>query len=89
MRNSNTIWRDVAGEVVIAEKDGGIVHSLNKTASIIWLLADGTRKTDDIITELCNRFEVTIEQARADVEEFCNQLLDAKLISLKDTIIQK
>jgi len=89
VRNGDTVWRDIAGEVVISEKDNGKIHSLNKTASIIWSLADGTRKTDDIITELCSRFEVTVEQARADVEEFCNQLLNAKLISLKDTIEQK
>ena len=89
MRDDNAVWRDIAGQVVIVEGDSGTVHSLNKTASIIWSLADGTKKRDDIITELQNRFEVTIEQAHADVDEFCQQLLEAKLISLLDAIEQK
>ena len=85
VRDNDAVWRDIAGQVVIAEKDNGKIRFLNKTASLIWSLADGTRKTDDIITELHNRFEVTVEQAQADVDEFCQQLLEAKLISLKDT----
>ena len=84
VRDDNAIWRLIAGNVVIAEKDSGKIHYLNKTASVIWSLADGTRKTDDIITELHNKFEVTIEEARTDVEEFCRRLLKDKLISIKE-----
>ena len=84
MRDDNAIWRLIAGNVVIAEKDSGKIHYLNKTASVIWSLADGTRNTDDIITELHNKFEVTIEEARTDVEEFCRRLLKDKLISIKE-----
>ena len=82
LRGSSVIWRDIAGEVVIAEKNDGTIRALNKTASIIWSLADGTRRAEDIVTDLYNRFEVTMERARADVDEFCRELTEANLISL-------
>jgi hypothetical protein len=82
-RDKGVVWRDIAGEVVIAEMDNSRVRVLNRTASQIWILADGTRRVGDIISELCNRFQVTPEQARVDAEDFCNQLLEAGLASLK------
>ena len=84
IRNNRVVWRDIAGEVVIAERDNSTVRVLNKTASLIWTLADGTRQTEDIVAEVCGRFEVPLEQAQADVDEFCRQLLEAGLISMKN-----
>lgn len=85
IRDKRVVWRDIAGEVVIAERDNHTVHVLNKTASLIWILADGTRQADAIAAEVCCKFEVSPEQARADVDEFCQQLLEARLISIEDT----
>lgn len=84
IRDKSVVWRDIAGEVVIAERDNGAVHVLNKTGSLIWTLLDGTKPIEELATTICNRFEVTPEQARADTEEFCNQLLKAGLVSVKD-----
>ena len=86
IRDDAVVWRDIAGEVVIAERDSGSIHVLNRTASLIWASADGTKQVDELATDICNRFEVTPEQARADAEEFCSQLLEAGLISLKEGI---
>ncbi len=84
MRDQRVVWRDIAGEVVIAERDNRTIRVLNKTASLIWALADGTRQAEAIVAEVCNQFEVAPEQARADVEEFCRELLEAGLISMKE-----
>ncbi len=84
VREQRLVWRDIAGEVVIAERDSSTVRVLNKTASLIWALADGTKPTKDIVAEVCNKFEVSPEKARSDVEKFCEQLLDAGLINMKD-----
>ncbi len=84
IRNEGVVWRDISGEVVIAEKDNSTIHVLNKTASLIWTLADGTKQMEDLATAVCNRFDVTPEQARAETEEFCKQLLGAGLVWLKD-----
>ena len=84
IRDKRLVWRDIDGEVVIAERDSRTVRLLNKTASLIWTLADGTRQTKDIVAEVCSKFEVAPEQARVDVEKFCQQLLEAGLISMKE-----
>lgn len=84
-REKRVVWRDIAGEVVIVEEDGTTVHMLNKTASHIWNLADGTRRPDDISHELCQRFEVTPAQAQAETERFCRQLTEAGLAILNPT----
>ena len=84
IRDKRLIWRNVAGKVVIAERDSSTVRLLNKTASLIWTLADGTRQTEDIVAEVCNKFEVAPEKARIDVLEFCRKLLEAGLINIKD-----
>jgi len=84
VRDERVVWRDIAGEVVIAERDNNTVHVLNPTASLIWMLADGTRHTEDIGTMLRDKYNVAPEQASADVSEFCRQLLQAGIISMKN-----
>ena len=69
---------------MIVEEDGTTVRVLNKTASYIWKLADGTRRVEDIGSEISHRFDTQAEHALADTEEFCAELLDAGLISLLD-----
>jgi hypothetical protein len=84
IRDMHAVWRDITGEVVIAAHNSQTICVLNKTASLIWTLADGTRQVKDIVAEVCSGFEVTPEQARVDVEEFCRQLLEAGLISMNN-----
>jgi hypothetical protein len=81
-RISRVVWRDIAGEVVIAERND-MLHALNRTASLIWSLADGSRRMEEIISEICDRFEVTGEEAALDAEEFCRELLQAGLITME------
>ena len=81
VRKSHVVWRDIAGEVVIAERNDTL-HVLNRTASLIWRLADGNRQMEDIISEICNRFDVTREEALLDAEESCRELLQAGLVTM-------
>ena len=83
-RNDRVVWQNVGDEVVIAEREGNIIRILNETAAFIWDLADGTTRMEDIIPRVCDRFEVTSEQAMVDVTEFCQELSQAGLISFKN-----
>jgi hypothetical protein len=84
IRKDHFVWRDIAGEVVIAERDNSTVRVLNRTASLIWTMADGKSHPEDIAAVMCNKFEVAPEQALADVDEFCQQLLKDGLITYED-----
>jgi hypothetical protein len=84
VRNERVVWKNIDGEVVIADMEGSTIRMLNKTAGLIWASADGTRRIEDIVAEVYDKFEITPEQARADVMEFCRELLQAGLISMKE-----
>jgi len=87
-RSERLVWRDIAGEVVIVDQDDGTIRTLNKTASYIWTLADGTRTTTDIVDSLAERYEVTPEQARVDASEFLRELVDTGLIAVRDACLR-
>jgi hypothetical protein len=80
VRNEGIAWRDIAGEVLIVGEDTSRVRTLNKTASV--------KRLDEIAAAIYDRFEVTTEQAKADVEHFCRELLAADLITLQDSPVE-
>jgi hypothetical protein len=89
VRDDGVVWRDIAGEVVIADRDNSKIRTLNKAASLIWILADGTNRMEDIAEAIFDKFEVTREQAQADSECFFRELLAENLISLKDDAFKR
>ncbi len=83
LRNDDVLWRDIAGEVVIVREDHDTVHMLNKTASLIWSLADGSKELQEIVDAVCDRFDITSHQALLDIEEFCTTLTQAGLLRIE------
>lgn len=81
-RSDEMVWRVIDGEVVILTADGHEIHTLNEVGSAIWALADGTRTIKEIITQICERFEVSPEVAQADVFEFAEQLEAKKILQI-------
>jgi hypothetical protein len=81
--SEDVIWRNIAGEVVIADRDNGTIRVLNKTASAIWCLLDGTNDISDIASKLSNTYDTSPETARQDSLDFCRQLLEGGLLSVK------
>jgi hypothetical protein len=78
-RSEEYIWRDIGGEVVILNDEGTQVCLLNKTAAQIWTLLDGTKTLEEIAAQICERFEVSPDEAREDVQDFVQQLTQAHL----------
>ncbi len=83
-RDETMIWRDIGGEVVIVGQEDNTVRMLNETASYIWSLADGTMRIEDMVSALCNKFNVSADEARVDVEQFCSELVEARLASIRE-----
>ena len=81
------ILRTVCGENVIVGEglgtiDFGKLISLNETAAWLWKKAGemGSFSTDTLTNALCEEYEVTKEQARADVGKIVAQWLDLGII---------
>lgn len=62
------IFREIDGEAVIFDPETGSMHSLTRTAALIWKLCDGEHRIDDIVEEILRRFEARPEEVREDVE---------------------
>ena len=78
----NLALRQVAGTWVVLplankvlEFDGML--TLNETGHMLWTLLEGGKTPEDMATALTNEYEVSYEQAFADVGEFIEMLKKA------------
>ena len=74
------IWRRIGDDLVIIKDDGLATHVLNKTAAYIWELCDGKRAIEEIAASLCERYDVSLEEARADTRETIENLTKAGIL---------
>jgi hypothetical protein len=84
-RSASVAHRRVDDEVLIIPirsdvKQGLAVLSLNVTASLVWDLLDGEHDLEAVVAAVCERFEIDPATARQDVEQLCQDLLDAGAI---------
>jgi hypothetical protein len=79
-QTENVISRRIGDDIVVIKDDGLSTHVLNKTAGFIWELCDGKNGIDEITARLCERFEVSIEEARADVQEIIGKLIQVGIM---------
>lgn len=56
------------------------IYTLSPVAARIWSLIDGTRSISQIITELCDEYDVAPDQAAADVAELVSDLENVSLV---------
>ena len=82
------IWRRIGDDIVVIKEDGLSTHTLNKTAACIWEMCDGKRGIDEITTHLCERFDISFEEAHVDVREIIERLLQIGILS-QVTVINK
>ena len=81
-RAADIIWRRIGDEiaVIVINDDCHSLHVLNKTAAHIWEMCDGNYEPDEISTSLCQRFDVTLEETKADVLDNLHKLAGMNLL---------
>jgi coenzyme PQQ synthesis protein D (PqqD) len=79
-RRSDVQARGLAGETLVLDRDGGLIHQLNETASFIWTRCTGDHSVVDIARDLADAFDVEPETATRDVETTLAQLRTLKLV---------
>ncbi len=70
----------IDGETVLLHLRTGRYYTLNRLGSAIWRHCTGSNSISDIHAFLCERFEVSPEQALDDLVALINQLLDEGLL---------
>jgi len=74
--------RVIEDEAVLVLPDSGQVLVLNQVGGRIWELADGTRTVAEIAKVIVDEYEVTEEQALADVQAFIEKLMEKQVLVL-------
>jgi hypothetical protein len=77
---SNLPYRNIEGEIIILNREEGVLHQLNPTASFIWNCCDGTVDVPEIVDRLTNAYEIDSATCRKDVDEVLNKLQTLNLL---------
>jgi hypothetical protein len=84
-RKDDIVHRRIAGETILVPIRGSLadmqkIFSLNPIGEFIWQDLDGSRSLQQISEDIQSSFEVTKEEASADLEAFIAELLREGLI---------
>lgn len=83
--NKGVIYRNIAGEHVLIPvgsiaMDQNGMFVMTELGAQIWQMVDGGAPKEQIISVLLEEYEVEESRLRADVEDFLQRMIDAKLI---------
>lgn len=67
-RNNTILWRELDGEAVLLDPNAGCSYNLNQVGTLIWKMLDGTHTSDEIVSAICEQYEVELGQALQDLE---------------------
>ncbi len=75
------IWREVNGELCVIELESGKYHIFNDIAREIWDALESKKDIEEIAALITDHFVIGIEEARKDISDFLNRLVQIGLIS--------
>jgi len=81
-RDRRTASRILAGEAVVLTPMSSKIHGLNETGSRIWELLADEPTVGELVARIHREFQVSEEQARADIEVFVEELKSRGLIMM-------
>lgn len=73
----------LADETVLMDTVTGDYMGLNPVGTTIWALLETPQTLASLVNELLNRYEVTEEQCRLELEPFLLELDKRKMLSLE------
>src|SRR5690242_1673573 len=73
-RRSDVRSHLIEGETVVLDRQAGLIHQLNDTASYVWERCDGQSTVSDIAHQLAQAFDVDLTVATRDVRAMVAQL---------------
>jgi hypothetical protein len=84
-RSSAIAARMLAGEMMVMNSADSTFFTLNEVATAIWQAADGRTPLSQIVRDdICEKFDVDIEQAQADAERFVTELSSHGILLVSD-----
>ncbi len=80
----NVVWERIENEVfvILTKENEEKVFKLNKTAGYLWENSDGTKTVQELIEQLCLKYDVDETKAFNDITKFIDQMKDLQLLAL-------
>lgn len=78
--DKDMVARNIEGRWYIVDPRGRMLHTLNQTATFIFTLLKKEKDPDEIISRLCEEFDIAEENARKDLDCFLKGLKRKKII---------
>jgi len=80
-KTSDAAYRIYDGKATIVLPGRAEVKVLNPTGSLVWDQLDGSRPLERILEAIVEEFEISRQQAEADLLEFVGELRDNGMVS--------
>jgi len=85
MRSSAIAARMLGGEMMIMSVKDSTFFTLDPVATAIWQAADGRTALSEIVaTKICSEFDVSLETAVRDAEQFAEELATRGILRISD-----
>lgn len=68
------------GTVIVSPRDGQL-SVVNEVGAFVWELINGQNSVDSIVQQLVDNYDVSADQARADVLAFLQALAERQLVT--------
>jgi hypothetical protein len=66
--------------LVMMHIDAGKYYLLDDIASVLWMQLAEPTSVDDLVADLCARYDISAEQCRADILPFLDELHEKGLV---------
>jgi len=84
-RSSAIAARALAGEMMVMNSADSTFFTLNEVATAIFQAADGhTPLKEIVLNQICEQFDVDLDQAQADAEQFVAELSGHGILVVSD-----
>jgi len=79
-RNNNVAFRTIEGTTFLASPYSKKIYPLNSVGNFIWNNLEKTINFRDLLSNICNEFDVEKSVAESDLSEFLEELQKERLI---------
>jgi len=76
-------WKNINKETIILDAETGFYFTLNKTGVFIWKLIQQGKNEEEIISEVYERYNISLSQAQIYIRTFLKKLIQEKLIKIE------
>ena len=84
-KSTDIAARTLGDETIIMSTLDSTIFMLNPTGTAIWQAADGNTPLSRIIEDkVCAEFDVPVEQASADAQQFIDELAEHGILIISD-----